>query len=139
MPYKDKEIAKQKSNERWEKWASKNKDKANARMKEWRHRNPEYMLVAMAKRRATKENLEFTLTRETCPQIPEICPIALIPIFHRDNGSRGPCDNSPSLDRIDPTKGYTPENTRVVSYKGNRWKSNMTIQDLERILEYMKT
>lgn len=32
----------------------------------------------------------------------------------------------PSLDRIDSTKGYTPENTRVISYWANVAKSTMT-------------
>lgn len=30
-----------------------------------------------------------------------------------------PCPRSPSLDRIDPKKGYTPSNTQVVSYFAN--------------------
>lgn len=138
MPYKDPVIAKQKSQERWDKWAHNNKEKANARMREWRYRNPEYMLVHSARRRAKRDGIPFELTRDNCPPIPETCPIALIPIYVRNDGTKGPCDNSPTLDRVDPTKGYTVDNTRVVSHKGNRWKSDMSIADLERLLDYMK-
>jgi hypothetical protein len=34
-----------------------------------------------------------------------------------------PCPRSPSLDRIDPSKGYTPANTQVVSYFANAAKN----------------
>lgn len=40
----------------------------------------------------------------------------------------------PSLDRIDPNKGYTPENTRVTSWIFNRARG--TFSD-EEVLEYL--
>ena len=138
MPYKDKDIAKQKSKDRWKTWAQRNPEKSNQRMKEWRDRNPKYMLHISAKRRALKDNIVFSITIEDVPDIPDICPITSIPIHTRNDGTKGPCDNSPSLDRIDNTLGYVKDNIRVISYKGNRWKSNMSIQDVENLLQYMK-
>lgn len=41
-------------------------------------------------------------------------------------GTQTDKDNSPSLDRIDPTKGYVPGNVQVVSFLANRAKSNLS-------------
>lgn len=139
MPYKDKEVAKLKSEERWIKWAKENPEKANDRMRKWRRRNPEYMLHVSARRRAERDGTEFSITKEDIPSIPEICPVALIPIHFREDKKKGPCDNSPTLDRVDPEKGYVKNNLRILSHKGNRWKSDMTISDVERLLNYMKS
>lgn len=138
MPYKDPKKQKESSGERWKTWAKRNPEQANRRMKEWRTRNPEYMLVVSANRRAKRDGIICELTRETCPKIPSHCPITGIPLFQRDDGGKGPCDNSPTIDRIDPTKGYTVENTCIISHRANRWKSNMTVENLESLLAYMK-
>lgn len=137
MPYKDPVVRRIKSEERWERWAKRNPEKANARMREWRNRNPKYMLVHAASRRAKRDGIECTLTLENCPDIPEICPITLIPLFRRNDGKMGPCDNSPTLDRVNPNLGYTPDNVRVISHKGNRWKNDMTVTDIKRLLDYV--
>lgn len=138
MPYKDEEVRKQKSNERWLSWAQRNPELANERMRDWRHRNPKYMLHAAAKRRARNYNIEFDISIEYIPDIPKICPIALIPLFPRNDGNRGPIDNSPTLDRVDTTRGYIKDNIRVISHKGNRWKSDMTVEDVRRLLKYFE-
>ena len=90
-------------------------------------------------RRAKAKGIEFNLSLEDIPEIPEICPIALIPLFIKEyDGTKGPCENSPTLDRIDTRKGYVPDNIRVISFRGNRWKADMSIEDMERLLSYTK-
>lgn len=42
----------------------------------------------------------------------------------------GDLDTSPSLDRIDPTLGYLPENIQVISNIANRMKNNATDEQL---------
>ena len=45
------------------------------------------------------------------------CPVLGMPFSKPGSQvNNAPCPRSPSLDRIDPTKDYTPDNTRVVSY-----------------------
>lgn len=136
MPYKDPEVRKQKSAERFKSWASKNPEKANARMRDWRHRNPKYMLFKSAERRSKARGLEFSITMGDIPEIPEICPLALIPIFSRNDGGKGPCDNSPTLDRRDQNKGYIKGNIFVISHRANRWKGEMTHEEILRLAAY---
>jgi len=53
-----------------------------------------------------------------------------------NDGHCGP--NSISLDRIVPSKGYTKENVRVISYKANTIKSNANLDDLRRVVAYLE-
>lgn len=43
---------------------------------------------------------------------------------------------SPSIDRVDTSKGYTPENCRVISWRANRLKSDATPEELVLLLAY---
>ena len=78
------------------------------------------------------KGLDFNLEIEDII-IPSVCPIFHTPWINNDP------DLSPSGDRIDPTKGYIKGNIQVISNKANRIKSNASISDLEKVLEFMKT
>ena len=60
------------------------------------------------------------------------------PVFGIDLKFDGDRDSSPSLDRIDPSKGYTKENTIWISFKANRMKSNLSINELIKIKNWAK-
>lgn len=115
------------------KYAENNKE----RLKEnnLRHRKlfPEYVLWNTAKQRAKKKNLDFNI-EVTDIVFPEKCPILNIPIITK-YGSHGGHDNSPSIDRIDPTKGYTKDNIQIISLKANMMKSSSSIDEL-RLFAY---
>jgi len=64
-----------------------------------------YMLFAASKR-AKKKGLIFSLSEEDII-IPSTCPLLGIPIM---KGDKKISPNSPSLDRIDNTKGYIKDN-----------------------------
>lgn len=83
---------------------------------------------------------KFSISLDDIPDVPDICPIAKIPIFIRPyTGKTGPCLNSPTLDRVDNSKGYVAGNLRVISHKGNKWKSDMSINDIICLLDYMRS
>jgi len=84
-----------------------------------------------SKRRAWKKGFEHTISH-TDITIPSHCPLLGIPLF-RAEGQDGSRSNSPSLDRIDSSKGYTPDNIWVISNKANSIKSNATVEELEQI------
>lgn len=138
MPYKDPVIRKQKAKERWEKWFDTHDYDRVASCKRYRNKNPKYWLWSSAKRRAKAKNIPFELEKDDIPDFPEICPVALIEIKQKREKGNGPWDHSPTLDRVVPELGYVKNNIQVLSHKGNRWKCDMTIEDVERLLKYMK-
>lgn len=96
----------------------------NAAAKRWRLREPIKMLLLHARKRASIRRLKFNIRADQF-SLPSKCPWLGIPIL-----LGGPKDNSPSLDRKNPTLGYTPGNTEIASWKANRLKSNASLDEL---------
>jgi hypothetical protein len=99
----------------------------------WIQTNPEKHLLYAARRRAKISGLECTISEQDI-LIPDRCPILDIPLV-RSKGKQA--SSSPSLDRIDTAQGYVKGNVRVISYKANACKSNMTSQQIERLYKYV--
>ena len=97
--------------------------------------NAESHLLKNAKRRAKMKNLAFSIDRSDIV-IPEYCPILGLKLeFSRNLAG---C-SSPSLDRIDSTKGYVKGNVQVISWRANRIKTDATLEELTLLLTYLKT
>jgi hypothetical protein len=94
-------------------------------------RHPEWAIWHRAKKRAARQGLDFNLPLESVV-IPQVCPVLGILLFKRVGRSL----NSPSLDRIDPKKGYVVGNCRVVSDHANRIKSNLDLVALKARAEF---
>lgn len=129
-------------------YRSKNRKKIKQQQQEWYENNPEYArkyrrtkkgrivtILANIKDRAKRLGLEFNLTHDDI-DIPLVCPVLKIPI-ERNSAKMG--DHSPSVDRVDNTKGYVKGNVRIISMRANRLKSDASFTDLEQILAYMNT
>lgn len=86
----------------------------------------EAYMLDRSKSRAKKKGFEHNITIDDI-QIPDKCPLLGIPLFA---GQGGVCPNSPTLDRIDSSKGYVKGNVWVISYKANTIKSNATPEEL---------
>jgi hypothetical protein len=95
-----------------------------------------WIMLQGAKARAKKKSLPFSITLEDIPEIPERCPILGIPLKRRIG--RGHSDNSPSLDRIIPEKGYVPNNIQIISQRANEIKSDATPLELMKVATYIK-
>jgi len=111
-----------------------NPDFFKERARLWRIKNPARYMVSQIKSRATKRGIDFNLKEEDIT-IPDTCPVLGIPLKYGGNKNK---DNSPSVDRIDNSKGYTKDNICVISYRANSLKSNATIKEIEAVLKYMK-
>lgn len=85
-----------------------------------------YNLWKRTKDRAEKRGLEFELLRSDI-LIPEICPILEIPIFV---GTKENYKNSPTIDRIDNSKGYTKDNFKIISMLANTMKNSASKLEL---------
>jgi hypothetical protein len=81
-------------------------------------------LLRYAKARAVKKGLDFDLTLEDIV-IPELCPIFKQPLLSGDSKF------NPSIDRIDPDKGYTKDNIQIISKLANSMKWNASPKELE--------
>lgn len=88
-------------------------------------------LLADARRRATAKGLPFGISLDDI-DAPTVCPALGLCLTWR---STERCDTSPTLDRIDNTRGYVPGNVWVVSWRANRIKSNATPNELRRIAD----
>lgn len=99
-----------------------------------RKRDIRKFLLHSTKNRAKKKKLEFNLTIEDI-LIPKMCPVLGLPLVANDGYAK---DDSPSIDRIDPNKGYVKGNCCVISHKANRMKQENTLEDLLKIIEYIR-
>lgn len=107
--------------------------KAKKRIKNYKHKmNPFEQrianLYANIKNRAKTKGLEFSLKKSDIV-IPPKCPILGIPLNFSIQGHGG-AENTPSVDRIDNSKGYTPDNIQVISMKANTMKNSASKEEL---------
>ena len=100
----------------------------------WRKRRPDIVAFQQVKHRAKKNNIEFSITLEDLP-CPPRCPVLDILLIR---GKEGSYFNNPSVDRIDPKKGYIKGNVRIISQRANQLKSNASIEELEKVLLDLK-
>jgi hypothetical protein len=92
-----------------------------------------YSMLAVIKNRAKNTNKEFNITIEDIV-IPKYCPLLEIKLCTKPYGERGRgkgfAMNTPSVDRIDNSKGYIKGNVRVISMKANAMKYSATEEEL---------
>ena len=79
--------------------------------------------------------IEFSLTLDNII-IPTCCPVFGM-LLKTLGGKRE--HNTLSLDRIDTTKGYIPGNVRVISWRANHLKSNLTLKEAKELVCYMES
>ena len=91
-------------------------------------------IISDAKRRAKKHSLAFNISYSDI-SIPLFCPVFNTPLSF---GTRTNKNNSPSLDRIDNSKGYIVGNICIISYRANAIKNSATLEELYLILKYME-
>lgn len=97
-------------------------------------RNTASKLLSDAKYRAKQKGIEFDIELSDII-IPPVCPILLVPLIP-NKIKCGP--NSPSLDRIDPNKGYVKGNIQVISHKANSMKQNASDIDLVLFADWIR-
>lgn len=91
-----------------------------------------------AKTRAKRKNLPFTINKEYLRKIypiDRLCPLLGIELKSCKGYAQ---DSSPSLDRIIPNLGYIEENLIIISFRANTIKNNLTLNEMELILNNWK-
>lgn len=132
---------------------ARHRDERIASIREYEHRNPEKRrawaqaarrtsgynaLLTFARKRAEKAEVPYTLTIEWAKEHwTGICELSGIPFSFEYSGTGGPRPRSPSLDRVDPKLGYTPENSRFILHGLNAMKGSGTDEDMKEIILVM--
>ena len=88
--------------------------------------NRELYLLNSVKSRAKKIGIPFNLDVDDIV-IPTHCPLLGIELTKEI----GRCNNTPSIDKINPELGYVKGNVWIVSWKANRIKSNLSKDELQ--------
>ena len=104
--------------------------------KYYRDNNHRYLKASMvydAKERAKKKNMDFNLVKKDI-HFPEVCPVFNIKLEH----GRKDWKNSPTIDRIDNTKGYLIDNCIVVSCLANTIKNSATPKQILKVGNFYK-
>jgi|ERR1041384_3713736 hypothetical protein len=92
-------------------------------------------LLYGARNRAKKYNVPIDIYYEDII-IPKVCPVLGITL--KCASAHNVSDDSPTLDRIIPSLGYTKGNIMVISHKANTIKHCGSIEDHEKICKYIK-
>jgi hypothetical protein len=107
------------------------RDPANTFFRQFHHR----------RQVAEKEGIPFTITFDELLK-PEFCPVLGVKLNYGcstgKDGKQTRDPNKASIDKVVPELGYVPGNVFVISWKANKLKSDMTVEQLEKILDYMK-
>jgi hypothetical protein len=95
-----------------------------------RHRNKPYLkIIRDSRARAKRKNVKFTLTRKWAEQVwTGNCQLTGIP-FEEPNHKNAHA-YSASVDRIDPDKGYVPENCRFILNCINSFKGKLSDEEV---------
>ena len=104
-----------------------NLSKINEYSKKYRKNNIQKCLFYSAKSRSKENNLDFNIEIDDI-MVPLVCPVLGIEISTLKEKN-----NSPSLDKIIPSLGYIKGNVRVISWRANWIKNNMTAEEVEKL------
>lgn len=115
-----------------EKWGEQKKRNYASRVERYRA-DPAQYLWRTARARAKQTGVPFEIAVEDVV-IPTTCPVLGVSIDVLNSSYY----NGASLDRVINSLGYVKGNVRVISRKANRLKGDATIEELERLLLYMK-
>lgn len=96
---------------------------------------PEWKMHQRAKQRCKETGREFNIEVSDIV-IPDVCPILGIEL-NMNSGKSGAYRNSPSLDRIDNSKGYTKDNIQVISQLANAMKCHATNKELHMFANWI--
>lgn len=92
-------------------------------------------LLYKARQRAKKSGLEFSISADDFKKVTH-CPLLGIELCFTN--PRNNKSNSPSIDRIDPTKGYIPGNVWIISARANQLKNDASVEEIAMILRNLK-
>lgn len=126
-----------KDREKCDRWNKRNPGVSNAALRKRRAESEWYSALFGSGYRARRDNLDFDLTKEWAEvRYTGVCELTGIPFIisaKEKAGKSGLRPYSPSIDRINPLKGYTQDNCRFVLGAVNSFKLQMSDAEMYRI------
>jgi hypothetical protein len=123
----------------WQDWYHNKggREKAAENVRRWRRDNPHRHLYANRKSQNAKGHKHEWTIEFSDLTFPVRCPVLDIELDYTYGGKGGRGhDNSPSLDRIDNSRGYVKGNVIVVSQLANRIKTSATPEQIRRVADF---
>jgi hypothetical protein len=108
------------------------RERARVHIARLRIESPARMMLTAVRAKCKRLALPFNLELADIV-IPTHCPVLGIELRKGDGVIT---NNSPSLDRIHPAKGYTKGNVLVVSHLANRIKSDATPDEIRQVADF---
>jgi hypothetical protein len=98
--------------------------------------DPRGCLWRSARWRAKKAGIPFDIEVSDIV-IPEVCPVLGVPMRRNNSGNRVTNPESPTLDRLIPSRGYVKGNIAVISHRANAIKSDACTSEVMRVASWM--
>lgn len=116
-------------------WWMRNRAAVYASKKRYKEEFPARSVLRTIKSRCLKLGIPFSLDLNDYVG-PYVCPVLGTEIdFGRTKSNNR---IAASFDRIIPELGYVKANVRIISMKANQCKSDLTLQELQNLVEYVK-
>lgn len=103
----------------------------------YRYQNTFYRQYIARKQAANRKGIPFTIEFDQIEQ-PSHCPILGLELNYGWSGENMRDPAKATIDKLIPKNGYVPGNVFVISWRANKLKSDMTLQELESIMKYIK-
>lgn len=91
------------------------------------------LLYRGARNRAKLLGVEFAIQYSDV-HLPEKCPVLGMPF--NLIGKRGDSRYSPTIDRINPKRGYVPGNIMVISFRANQIKNDASAAEIRAVADF---
>ena len=122
-------------------WKKNNPDKVKEIQKrsveKRKQKDPYYFINKIFRERrrsALKREIPFEIEFDRIKDlVPEFCPILGIPLYQGSPNNW----NSPSLDRIIPSVGYTVKNVHWISHRANMLKNDASFEEAKKLYEWL--
>ena len=119
-------------------WHEENRERSRELNRQYRRKHPNKFHFWSVRGRSRRLGIPFELKFEDV-HWPTHCPVLGIELDYAiGDKDIKPKPNSPSIDRVDPGLGYVPGNAHVISFRANSLKRDATLDEMLRIVEYMK-
>jgi hypothetical protein len=98
-------------------------------------------MTCAARTRAKNKGMEFNIDVDYVRSlVTSNCPVFGVPLEWSccREGKSVPLPNSPSLDRIDNSKGYIKGNVWIISYRANTVKNAASLDEIKMLANALK-